>query len=197
MNDLKQDACKVIEQQETLEKNEDTYFSPIDQNIETIANLHRHMESDINEHQRAIETISAFLGRPLFLYFILLFVILWIVANILLINIGIRGFDPVPFTWLIEIINLASLLMTTVVLITQNRQSRHTEQRRRLDLQVNLLVEQKVTKIIDLLEQIRHDSPNLKERHDPEVDALKSSVDPHEVLSTLNQRLKELPEKED
>jgi uncharacterized membrane protein len=86
--------------------------------------------------------------------------------------------------------------MTTIVLITQNRQNKATEQRRQLDLQVNLLVEQKVSKVISLIEELRRDSDRVKDRHDPEAEALQSSVDPHEVLASLNHMLKEASKKE-
>jgi uncharacterized membrane protein len=36
-----------------------------------------------------------------------------------------------------------------------------------LDLQINLLTEQKVTKLIRLLEELRADMPGVRTRHDP------------------------------
>jgi hypothetical protein len=35
------------------------------------------------------------------------------------------------------------------------------------------------------------DLPHFQNRHDPEVDALMEPVNPHEVVSTLNQAIKE------
>ena len=86
--------------------------------------------------------------------------------------------------------------MTTVVLIAQRRQNRATELRRHLDLQVNILVEQKVTKLIELVEELRRDLPQVENRHDPEVEALKQHVNPHEVVSSLNQLIKEAAQEE-
>ena len=86
--------------------------------------------------------------------------------------------------------------MTTVVLITQWRQNRATELRRHLDLQVNILVEQKVTKLIELVEELRRDLPQVEDRHDPEVEALKQQVNPHEVVSSFNQLIKEAAREE-
>ena len=161
------------------------------QNIETIADLHIRAEQDVGTHQRAIEKITSFLGRPRFLYFILLIVLLWIGVNVWLIDLGMYHIDQPPFSWLQGIISLSALLMTTLVLITQNRQNNVTEQRRRLDLQVNLVIEQKVTKLIALIEELRQDIPEVKGRHDPEAEAMKKSVNPHEVLSSLNQMVEE------
>lgn len=164
---------------------------PIAQNIEVIANLHIKTERKVGRTQRAIERVTAFLGRPRFLAFILVFVLLWILANDLANRLGYNTFDPPPFYWLQGMVGLGALLMTTMVLITQNRQNMVTEQRRRLDLQVNLVVEQKVTKLVELIEELRHDLPNVQNRHDPEAEAMKEPVDPHQVLKTLNQMVKE------
>ena len=45
-------------------------------------------EEEVDQHQRRIEKITANLGQPRFLYFILSFVLLWIVANLLLTAVG-------------------------------------------------------------------------------------------------------------
>ncbi len=163
----------------------------IAQNVETIADLHIHAERKVGVHQRAIERVTAYLGRPRFLYIILLFVLLWIMVNGFAAMESLHSFDVPPYNWLQGIISLSALLMTTLVLITQNRQNNVTEQRRRLDLQVNLVVEQKVTKLISLIEELRQDMPQVKDRHDPEAESMKKAVDPHEVLYSLNQMLED------
>ena len=45
--------------------------------------------------------------------------------------------------------------------------------------------------MIDLLEELRHDMPTVKDRFDPQAEAMKENVDPHEVLSSLNESLEE------
>ncbi len=180
------------ERRHQLEKElADAMQNPINQNIETIARIHRQMESEIDQHQRTIERVTAFLGRPRFLYMMGTVIILWIVANTFLVFVGLHAFDPQPFTWLLEIINFTSLFITIVILITQNRQNRTLEQRRHLELQFEMLIEQKVTKIIAMLEELRTDLPQVQNRHDPEVEAMKRPVDPNEVLATLDQMLQE------
>lgn len=164
----------------------------IGQNIETVADLYTHAQRGLSPHQKVIERVTAFLGRPLFLYVILLFVSLWIGMNLALAHAGGSSFDPPPFYWLQGIIALGALLMTNVVLITQNRQKKLTEQRRHLDLQINLLAEQKITKLITMVEELRRDLPcNQGTDHDPEVEAMMEAVNPHEVLATLDKALQE------
>lgn len=103
--------------------------------------------------------------------------------------LGKTSLDPPPFSWLQGVIGLGALLMTTMVLITQNRQEKHTEQRRHLDLQVSLLVEQKVTKVIALVEELRRDLPSIRNRHDPQAEAMQNAIDPHAVLDALDDML--------
>ena len=77
--------------------------------------------------------------------------------------------------------------MTTMVLITQNRQTHDAEQRAQLDLQINLLAEQKVAKLIALLEELRRDLPIVQDRVDRAAEAMTEPVDPHAVLSALQE----------
>ena len=82
---------------------------------------------------------------------------------------------------------MCALLITTVVLSKQNRLAKLAEQRAHLDLKVTLLTEQKAAKLIDLLEELRRDLPNVRNRHDSEAATLQKSMDPDEVLATLNE----------
>jgi uncharacterized membrane protein len=160
----------------------------IGQNIEAVLEFYTREDQKISRPQRIVERISLFAGQPLFLALILLFVASWMLANVLLHQMGMAEFDPAPFSWLQGGVGLAALLTTTVVLTKQNRSARLAEQRAHLDLKVTLLTEQKTAKLIDLLEELRRDMPNVKDRHDPEAAALQQSMKPHQVLAALDER---------
>jgi len=145
-------------------------------------------EQKISRSQRILERISSFVGQPVFLSFILLFVALWMLANAVLRQFGVAEFDPAPFFWLQGIVGLSALLTATAVLTKQNRLAKLAEQREHLDLKVTLLTEQKAAKLIDLLEELRRDLPNVKNRHDPEAAALQQSMNPVRVLAALDER---------
>ena len=83
------------------------------------------------------------------------------------------GFDPVPLLRLQGLMTLAAWLTTTVVLNTPSRSARRERHRAHLDLQVNLITEQKVTTLIHLLEELRRDLPMVRDRHDAEVDIIR------------------------
>ncbi len=170
----------------------------ISQNIETIIALHTRNEQNVPQHQRVVEGVTAFFGRPAFLYNSLLVIILWMIPNVLPQHFGLPQFDPPPFSWLQFWLSVGSLLMTIGVLIKQNRQEKLAEQRAQLTLQLNLISEQKIAKIIALLEELRRDIPNVKNRYDPEAEMMKEAADPQAVIvaleETLTQELEALQE---
>ena len=160
----------------------------ISQNIETIIALHTRHEQDVPGHQRVVEAVTTFFGRPAFLYSILIAIAVWMIPNVLP-RLGLPQFDPPPFPWLEFTIGTGSLLMTAGVLIKQNRQEKLAEQRAQLTLQLNLLTEQKVAKLIALIEELRCDLPNVKNRYDPDAEMLKEAADPHAVMEALEETL--------
>lgn len=160
----------------------------ISQNIEAVLEFYTREEQKISRSQRILERISRFIGQPVFLGFILLFVALWMLANDALRQFGMNEFDPAPFFWLQGMIGLGALLTANVVLARQNRLAKLEEQRAHLDLKVTLLTEQKAAKLIDLMEELRRDLPNVKNRHDPEAAALQQSMNPDLVLAALDER---------
>jgi len=160
----------------------------ISQNIDSILAFYRREEQKISDSQRLLETVGGFMGRPSYLASVLGFVALWVLANALCELLALQPLDPPPFFWLQGVVSLGALLTTTVVLITQNREAKLEKQRLELELQVNLLTEQKTAKLIRLLEELRRDLPMVKDRHDPEAAALQKPTDPGEVLAALEER---------
>jgi uncharacterized membrane protein len=157
----------------------------IHQNIDSIAEFHQREHQKIGAPQRWLEAFSSFIARPLYLYAIVSLIGIWIGLNATAPFLGLRALDPPPFSGLQGVLTLAALVTTTVVLIAQNRQAKLENQRAHLDLQVNLLTEQKVTKLIHLLEELRRDLPMVKNRHDPEASVLQQRTDTAQVLSAL------------
>jgi uncharacterized membrane protein len=155
------------------------------ENVETLTSLRARAEQGVSRHQRRIERLTAQLGQPRSVYVIVMIVLAWTSFNLLAPRVGVRPFDPPPFVWLQGLVGLGALLMSTIILVTQNRQTKHAEQRAQLDLQVNLLGEQKAAKLIALLEELRRDLPSVRNRVDKVAEAMEEPVDPHAVLSAL------------
>ncbi len=161
----------------------------IGQNIAAIHAFYTREEKKRSPSQRHAESIDRFIGRPSFLVAILLFATAWMGTNLALTAWGVAPFDEAPFFWLQGLFGLAALLTTTVVLIKQNRVARLGEQRAHLDLKVTLLIEQKTAKLIDLLEELRRDLPNVKDRHDSGAAVMQKAMNPEGVLAALDEEV--------
>jgi len=163
----------------------------LDQDIETIVDIRMRAEGKVGRHQRLIEKLTDTLGRPFSVYLLLTLVIAWILLNLCEKFLGLGIFDAPPFPWLQDIMSIGAFFMTVVILTTQNRQAREEEQRRHLELQINLLTERKVSKMIGLLEDLRRDMPSVANRVDAEAAAMQEPVNPHTALTALNETLQE------
>jgi uncharacterized membrane protein len=157
----------------------------VSDNIEALKVYYARMDLRVGTAQRVLERFSRAIGRPWFLGLIAAWVMLWIGYNLLAPRLGLKSFDPAPFPALQGLLSLSALLVTTVVLIGQNRLAQLERQREQLELQVNILTEQKTTKVLHLLEELRHDLPMVRDRHDPDAAKLRQPTDTTEILNAL------------
>ena len=157
----------------------------VGQNIQTIATLFANAERRGGRNQLAIERITEIFGRPASAYVLAIAVVGWIFANTTANWLGFRTVDPPPFVWLQGVACIAALLMTVTILTSQNRVAKLTQQRAHLDLQVNLIAEEKIAKLIALVEELRRDLPSVKDRRDTLADAMTEAVDVHAVADEL------------
>jgi len=162
---------------------------PIGHNIESILAIHARDEQLISRSQRMLETMLDSMGQPIYLCIITLLCIFWILANVILEMMGLPMFDAPPFHWLQGIIGLLALLIMIIVLIKQNRLAKIDERRAHLELQVNLLTEQKTSKLIKLLVELRRDLPMIKNRQDPEAAVFQKPTNPEAVLAALDEHI--------
>jgi uncharacterized membrane protein len=157
----------------------------ISENIEVLEAYYAREERRAGAAQRLLERFSNAIGQPWFLALMLLLVLAWIAYNLLAPLFGLKPFDSPPFPGLQGIVSLSALIITTVVLIGQNRLAHLEHRREQLELQVNILTEQKTTKIVHLLEELRHDLPMVRDRHDPDAAQLQQPTDTNEILTAL------------
>jgi uncharacterized membrane protein len=155
-------------------------------NIEAISAMRLEEERSLPPDQRAVEALTGWIGRPRSLYVFAVIVLLWIGYNLAAPAAGGNAFDAAPFFILQGIVAVYAALMTTMLLVTQNRQSLDARRSAHLDLQVNILAEQRTAKIVALLEELRRDMPNVRNRVDPVADALQQAVPTHEVSSAID-----------
>jgi uncharacterized membrane protein len=160
----------------------------LDDSIEATAELERKALAGASLQQRAIERFTLAVGRPRTVWIILAMVAAWIAINVRLALSGRPQIDPAPYFWLDGALALAALLMTILILTTENRMSEIEEQRSRLHLQISMLAERKAAKIIQLLEELRYDLPSVVNREDREAEEMTLPTNPHDVAAQLEKR---------
>lgn len=110
------------------------------------------IESDFDERRSAVDRVIArmasYTGSLKFLAVHSLWFLFWIAFNSL--ARGQHQFDPYPYPLLSTIVSCEAVLLSTIVLIEQNWMNRRGEHREHLHLQVNLLAEQEITKVLHL-----------------------------------------------
>ena len=86
----------------------------------------------------------------LFLILNLAWFAVWIVVNAGIISGG-EPFDPFPFGFLTMIVSLEAIALAIIVLMSQNQAARIAELREEVDLQVDVITELEITKLLELV----------------------------------------------
>ncbi|MGB3298523.1 MAG: DUF1003 domain-containing protein [Phormidesmis sp.] len=166
------------------------------ENIEKVIGLQANQERNVPVHERVLAQVADACGRSRFLYFqLVVFASWWVYSRMA--EAGLFDSELPLFRFQDQGIDVASLLIATGVLVRQSQQNKISEQRSHLMLQVNLLNEQKIAKVIKLLEELRTDLPDVQNRYDWEASEMQHSTDPQVVLNILQENLEHMTEQED
>ncbi len=107
---------------------------------------------------RFADELTDLCSSPAFLFINALVFITWIVVNIGVLP-GIEPFDPYPFGFLTMAVSLEAIFLSIFVLVSQNRAAQIATLRDELNLRVNLIAEQEITKLlkmqVELLKKLR------------------------------------------
>jgi uncharacterized membrane protein len=156
--------------------------SALEHNIRTMIRRRDQEAAEAGIQERLAETITAFTGSMTFVYLHLAAFAIWIGVN--------TGWLPVMEPWDRSLVILAmaasveAIFLTSFVLISQNRMAETDARRADLNLQISLLSEHEVTRLITMVSAIT-DHLGLSEAIGPELDELKRDVDPETVLDEL------------
>ena len=131
---------------------------------------------------RLADRISGFTGSMRFVYLHLAIYGLWILAN--LPGVPLPHFDP-TYVVLAMAASVEAIFLSTFILITQNRMTAQAAARADLDLQVSLLAEHEITRLITLVTAIAA-RMGVDAAQDPELAELAQDVAPERVLDTMD-----------
>ncbi len=103
--------------------------------------------------ERVADKLTAGFGSMAFLVLNVIWFVVWIVINVGLIP-GVEPFDPFPFGFLTMVVSLEAIALAIIVLISQNRAAKIADLREEVDLQVNILTEKEITKLLQVVAQL-------------------------------------------
>lgn len=166
----------------------------IDETISTIEKLRAEHQENATALQRVVDHMAKLFSRPWFIGAISTVVASWIGFNLISATLGRHAIDPPPFAWLGEAISLTSLYMVVLILASQKREDQLAHHREMLILELAILSEQKIAKVIQLLEESRRDNPILHNRLDPEAEAMGRAANTQSALNAITEKPDSAPE---
>ncbi len=153
-------------------------------NIEAIKGRRRREDEAQTPNQRFARLVAGAIGTMAFAYANAAVFAVWVVIN--------RGWTPIPafdpkFQLLTGVASIEAIFLSIFVLINQRREARAADQRADLDLQIGLLSEHEVTRLITLVAAVA-DHLGVKAGDSEEMAELQKDVAPEIVLDELKDR---------
>jgi len=133
------------------------------------------------------DRLTGYFGSVGFLIINVIWFAVWIAINTGLIPF-FKPFDSFPFGLLTMIVSLEAIILSIFVLISQNRASRVEDLREEVDLQIDLVTEAEVTKLLKLhkllLEKYKIDISD-----DKEFQQMVKPIDENKIEKSLSKQV--------
>lgn len=154
------------------------------ENLQQLRAFQDREEADVSRLQSWIESISGFFGSSTYFVFVVVFIIGWAVVNEWGAHAGWAHYDEPPFFWLQGMVSANALLLTVSVLIRQNRMSKQAARRAHLDLHINLLTEEKVSKALEMVAELSK-AIGKPAASDSEIQQFAKAADPEAIVTAI------------
>jgi len=155
----------------------------IDRNVAALLKRREEEKAATSREERIADAISNFAGSMKFVYFHLVLYGAWIVVN--LPWVPLPKFDP-SYVVLAMVASVEAIFISTFVMISQNRMAKVADQRADLDLQISLLAEHEITRLVTLVTDLA-ERMNVPSARDPELRELAQDVAPERVLDRMEE----------
>ena len=162
----------------------------VEQNIRTIAGLEQSSEADRSVKDRIADVIGGFSGSMSFVGLHVLWFALWFLINTKVLPI-VKPFDPYPFILLAMVVSVEGVLLSTFVLMKQNRMQKKSDARDQLNLQIDLLSEKEVTKSLQLLRAICQKLEIAEGQEDKELEEMATTTSVDRLAADIHNKLPE------
>jgi uncharacterized membrane protein len=156
----------------------------VERNIQALIARDKAKETQKHVQDRLADAITRFAGSMKFVCVHVALVTAWVVVNLGWIP-GVPRFDE-TFVVLAMVASVEAIFLSTFVLISQNRMAAISEQRAQLDLQISLLAEHEVTRLLRIQTEIAEKLGIDLSRHS-DLPELSADVAPEKVLQKMEE----------
>lgn len=137
--------------------------------------------------EKFADWMTSWFGSIGFLVLNLVIFIIWVLFDVGLIP-GFQSFDPFPFNFLTMVVSLEAIILAITVLISQNREMRIEDLRDEIDLQVDMIAEQELTKLMRIMTLIAEKN-GIDLRNDPELQEMLKPTDTGRIEKILERQI--------
>ena len=162
-------------------------LSKVSRNLETVTRLEQAAGAYRNSTERVADWTARKTTTTGFLLGSALLFTAWVVLNVNIIP-GLRPFDPYPFAMLCMLVSALGVLYAALILVQQNRLSYLSDRRAHLDLQVNLLAEEEITRTLRLVHKLAEHS-GIQDDDTSEIPDLTSLTEIEELVAEVDRQL--------
>jgi len=166
---------------ENEKKNESLLAGLVEKNITALVNRQIKEEKEKPFEEKIAERIGRFTGNLAFVYTHAVIFGMWIIWNMGW--LGLKPFDP-DFSVLQLVTQVEAIFLTTFILMSQNSLDAQADKRADLDLQVSLISEHEITRLIAMVKDIAQ-KLGVEEAKNPEIEELSKDVVPEKLMDTL------------
>lgn len=153
----------------------------VKRNIRDIVQARRKIERRQTTSERLAALVTRAAGSMWFAYLHALWFCVWIGANMFF---GKQALDPFPFVLLTTVVSLEAIFLSLMVLVSQNREAKLEEQRADLDLQIDLLAENEITRILVIVDAMAK-KMGLDDLCGAEISDFEKEVRPRDLIRQL------------
>jgi uncharacterized membrane protein len=154
----------------------------VERNIDALLDRQNAEESNKRFEEKVADTVTRFTGSMIFVYIHLLLFGIWIIWNIGL--LGLKPFDA-SLVILAMFASVEAIFLSTFVLISQNRMNEKADKRADLNLQISLLAEHEITRLITLNTAMAKKMGLEHTYDDEEIEELSKDVHPEKVMDII------------
>jgi uncharacterized membrane protein len=154
------------------------------ENVRAVADLERKAVHERSPMERFTDAVTQTAGSLTFIVAHIALFYGWV-----LLNRSSWSFDPYPYSGLNLLLALEAIVLTSFVLMTQNRMTHQADKRAHLDLQVNVLAEQELTAILQMLYALCQKAGTGVKVSDTRVEELLQKTDIIKLAVTLDKEL--------